>query len=489
MVAPEKGESSAELAVAHEQELEERIRLLIELRWAAAPGLAITTALVRHLGVVPTLPEGELYAISAAIFAYNVVFFVLLRARSGLPVQARSHLASVIANLQISLDLAALTLSLHYAGGIENPVAFFYLLHVSFASVLLSRRATLAQCALAILLYSGLILGERYGWLDHYNLRGVVPAELHRHTTFVWGAAAIFAGTVGYIGILATTIVSRLRQREEEILKLTRELQAHAQRLEAAYDQLAGVERAKSAYLRKVSHELRSPLAALQTSLRVVLDGMTGDIPDRARQLLASSEKASGRILHLVEDLLVLSRAREMRPAGEPMPVDANEAVLRVAETERPRAEQNGVALQLELRDGLPPISGELESVHQLLTNLISNAIKYTSTGGQVTVAAVPDGEQMLISVSDTGIGIAPDELPRIFDDFYRAPRAREFKEEGTGLGLPIVKSIVSSHGGRIEVDSQPGKGTTFRVWLPSYGLAGESAPAASREAGSVGRR
>jgi signal transduction histidine kinase len=487
-MAAETDKSAAEVGVPHEQELEERIRWVIGLRWAAAPGLAATAALVRHLGVVPGLPEGELYAISATILAYNVVFFVLLRAQSGLPVEARHRRASIIANLQISLDLAALTLSLHYAGGIENPVAFFYLLHVGFASILLSRRAALAQCALAIALYSGLILGERYGLWAHYNLRGAVWAGLHRQTIFVWGTAAIFGGTVGYSGLLVSAIASRLRQREDEIVELGRELQAHTEQLQAAYDQLSGVERAKSAYLWKVSHELRSPIAALQTLLRVVMDGVAGAISETARELLASGEKASGRMLHLVEDLLILSRAREMRLTGELVAVDVNEAIRSVAELERPRAEQNGVAIDLGLREGLAPVRGEAESVQQLLTNLISNAIKYTPAGGRVSVTAVPEGEEVVISVSDTGIGIAPGELSHIFEDFYRAPRAREFKEEGTGLGLPIVKSIVSSYGGRIEVDSAPGKGTTFQVRLPSYtGVVG-TAPTGSREAGSVDR-
>jgi signal transduction histidine kinase len=487
-MAAEAGKSPAEVAVPREEELGERIRWLIGLRWAAAPGLAATAALVRHLGVVPALPERELYAISATILAYNVVFFALLRVQSGLGVEARHRLASIIANLQISLDLAALTLSLHYAGGIENPVAFFYLLHVGFASILLTRRAALAQCALAIALYSGLILGERYGLWPHYSLGGVVRAGLHRQTIFVWGTATIFAATIGYTGLLASAIVSRVRQREDEIVKLGRELQAHSEQLQAAYDKLSGVERAKSAYLWKVSHELRSPIAALQTLLRVVLDGVAGAVSDTARDLLASGEKASGRMLHLVEDLLILSRAREMRLTGELAPVDVNEAIRSVAELERPMAEQNGVTLDLGLADELPVVFGDAESMQQLLTNLISNAIKYTPSGGRVSVTSVPEGEEVVISVSDTGIGIAPSELPHIFEDFYRAPRAREFKEEGTGLGLPIVKSIVSSYGGRIEVDSAPEKGTTFQVRLPSYRGAGQKAGAGSREAGSVDR-
>jgi signal transduction histidine kinase len=393
----------------------------------------------------------------------------------------------VAANLQISLDLIALTLVLHFAGGIENPVAFFFLLHVSFASILLSRRATFLQSGLAILLYSGLIIGERYGWWPHHSLQGLVPPGLHQEATLVWGTAGIFAAAVSSIAVLATTIVGRLRQREEDILKLSQELRAHTDRLESAYDQLTGIERAKSDYLRKVSHELRSPLAALQTSLRVVLEGIAGPLPEKARGLLESSELASGRVLRLVEDLLILSRAREMRLMGEFVPVEVNEAIRRVAELQRPRANRDGVTLRLDLRDGLPPVLGEPESVQQLLTNLLANAIKYTPAGGRVSLSASRDGDQVVISVSDTGIGITPSEVTRIFEDFYRAPAARELTEVGTGLGLSIVKSIVASHQGRVDVDSRPGKGSTFLVWLPiarsdASGMAtpAEKAPAST---------
>ena len=132
------------------------------------------------------------------------------------------------------------------------------------------------------------------------------------------------------------------------------------------------------------------------------------------------------------------------------------------------KAAEQGITLKLELGPELPMIHADSRSMEEVLTNLLSNAINYSPDGGTVTVSAVSHGEYLEIRVSDTGIGIARDEIPKIFDKFYRVKHPETRKVIGTGLGLSLVKGIIEAHRGSVEVESEPGVGTTFRVLLPT---------------------
>jgi len=175
-------------------------------------------------------------------------------------------------------------------------------------------------------------------------------------------------------------------------------------------------------------------------------------------------------MLRLVNDLLALTRARTTRPRQylEPvsLPVVAGEVLQLLAD----RAEQKGVGLVNAVPAELPAVLADREGIVQLMTNLTANGVKYTEHGGRVTVSGYQDGQWLAVSVADTGIGIQPEEIPHLFEEFYRTKRGREFQPVGTGLGLAITKAIVDQHEGRISVDSEPGVGTTFLVRLPLEG-------------------
>jgi two-component system, OmpR family, phosphate regulon sensor histidine kinase PhoR len=223
----------------------------------------------------------------------------------------------------------------------------------------------------------------------------------------------------------------------------------------------------KSNFIQMVSHELRSPLASIKQLLTVVLDGLAGDLAEKQRDLLSRSQLKIQSLLDLINDLLDVAKIESGHAFQQQVPLRLGEVLDQTIVLMRPRAESQQVALELDVPADLPLILADARSMEELFTNLISNAIHYSPDGGRVTVSVASRGDYVEVLVSDTGIGIDPEEITKIFDKFYRVKHPRTRQVIGTGLGLAIVKGIVESHRGSIEVESQPGVGTSFRVLLP----------------------
>jgi heavy metal sensor kinase len=212
------------------------------------------------------------------------------------------------------------------------------------------------------------------------------------------------------------------------------------------------------------SHELQTPLTILKGELEVAL--RTPRTPEEYRRILASALEESERIARLVEGLLLLSRADAGVLRMDRKAVELGQLIVEVYEQIQVLADARGVTLAL---GALMPmtIQGDREHLRRLLLNLVDNGIKYTPSGGRVTLSLQEKGEWAVLRVADTGIGFSPEEQERIFQRFYRAPNAGSQSHEGSGLGLCIARSIAEVHGGRIQVDSTPGGGSTFTVFLP----------------------
>jgi two-component system phosphate regulon sensor histidine kinase PhoR len=218
-------------------------------------------------------------------------------------------------------------------------------------------------------------------------------------------------------------------------------------------------------FVANVSHELKTPLAAIHGYAETLRDGALAD-PATATRFTERILDSSRRLQALLEDLLTLSRLESPAGQRERQEVDLGEAARHAIETLTPAAAERGV--DLELRDGSPPpLPGDPDALERLLLNLVDNALKYNRPGGRVTVAVARRGDEAVLEVADTGIGIPSEVLPRIFERFYRVDKGRSRAEGGTGLGLAIAKHVAQAHGGRIEVESEPGRGSTFTVRLP----------------------
>jgi len=230
---------------------------------------------------------------------------------------------------------------------------------------------------------------------------------------------------------------------------------------------LKEINKIKSQFVSMVAHELRAPMAAIKGWLEVVLSGEAGGDAEQNKKWLQRAMDRSDSLLALVDDLLVINRMEAGKIAQKMEPVQINDVIKKIVDFLKPEAEKRKVTLSIELPEDLPSIQADLRDMEKLFTNLISNAVKYNIENGSVLVKGKVEGSSIHLSVKDTGIGISADHLSHIFDDFYRADDEKIKKISGTGLGLTIAKKIVNSHFGRIEVASEPDKGSIFSVFLP----------------------
>jgi len=213
-----------------------------------------------------------------------------------------------------------------------------------------------------------------------------------------------------------------------------------------------------------LAHELRNPLSTLQGNLEGMLDGV---LPLEQRQVATALDQTVF-LSRLVDDLRLLSLAQTGRLTLEQSHTDLATLVRNVVEDFQPLAQDRAVALQVNLPEPAPTANVDPQRIRQVLADLLSNALRYTGESGrvEVTLANGPDGIQL--SVSDTGAGIPPEDLPHIFDRFYRFDRSRSRAAGVTGLGLAIARQLVEAHGGRISAESRPGLGFRFTLPLPS---------------------
>jgi two-component system phosphate regulon sensor histidine kinase PhoR len=217
-------------------------------------------------------------------------------------------------------------------------------------------------------------------------------------------------------------------------------------------------------FISNISHELRTPLAGLKALVDTLQGGAIKDRP-AAKRFLKRMDAEVDTLTQLVEELLELSRIESGLVPLDLALAQVAEVVVPPVDRLRPQGERAGLELTIEMPPGLPPVVADVDRARLVLTNLVHNAVKFTPPGGRITVAALPAGEHVLLSVQDTGVGIAAEDLSRIFERFFKADRARS--GGGTGLGLAIAKHIVQGHGGRIWAESVEGEGSTFFFTLP----------------------
>jgi signal transduction histidine kinase len=472
-------------------ELVERIGWLIRLRWLAVIGVAAFLEVARRVFTVE-LDLGRLYAVLGGLALYNAVLSLIHRQRHaaapalevgrgswlarfltprtllGFEGESEAVRAAMFASIQIAVDLVLLALLLHFGGGLENPFLIFFVFHVIIASILLSRRATFFHATLGFVLIATVGLGECFGLLAHYPLGGVWRDGAYADPRLVAAQLFVLGVTLYLAAYMASTIAVRLRTRVRETVLLSQAVAAQAAELDVTYRRLQAVESAKSQYMRKVSHELRGPLGTIQTALKVVLQRVGATLAPEVRDLLERAERRAGELAEVTHDLLALSRAREGRLLVERSEVDLGAVVGEQVSEVADDAERAGVTVTTEVSGELGTFRGDPRGLGQLCRNLLSNAIRYSPAGGRVTVRLDRRGDRIRLQVEDTGIGISASDLPRVFEEFYRAANARDRVPAGTGLGLAIVRSVAEQHGGTVGVSSEPGRGTCFTVDLPA---------------------
>jgi signal transduction histidine kinase len=604
-----------------EAELVSSVAWLIRLRWIAGAGVLLGTWIVQEIFRLRAA-TGSLYAIGAGILAYNLMFFLLERRLT--QKSARSTDFSRLATGQAILDWLAMTLLIHYSGGVESPAILFFIFHIIIASVFFETRTAFGFALLAVGLLMGTVLLELYGIIPHQAVGGLLEQPLYQNRLYLTAVIFFFTSTALISTFLTSSIQKRLRQREEEVVRLSESLRRATIRLQAlndgartvsstldlpqvlnllvkstveamgvqacsirllnqngrrlepvavyglsqaylnkgpvdaksnplarrvlsgeivnipdalnspllqypeearqegirsvlsaplsgkegplgilrayaveparftiedeaflaaiasqgsiaienamAYRAVEALDASKGQFIRIITHELRSPVSVIRSLLRTLTGGYTGEVNQQQQDLIERAIRRSDFLQKLIDDLLDLAAGKTAvkdHESFEPVPLD--QVVLKVIKRfEVPAKEKN---LNIEWLDETvepkPCVMATQDGIDRIFNNLISNAVKYTLPGGSVKVRlAKIKGEAQLI-VKDTGIGISEDAFPHLFEEFYRAPNAKAVEQEGTGLGLTIIKDYVQRFGGKVAVQSTLGEGTQFTISLP----------------------
>ena len=243
------------------------------------------------------------------------------------------------------------------------------------------------------------------------------------------------------------------------------QVEAEKEVLEQRKAELEQLDRVKSSFTLTVAHELRAPVAAIQSYLRLILDGYIP--PEQQRQYLVRAEQRASAQLELISDLLDLARLQNPDLQVKIEPVDLAQSLREVCDLMSSYAQEKQIQFSVSIPETEIIIAANPKHIRQLWTNLVSNAIKYTDEDGAVDVTMTVQEEQVITTVRDTGIGIAPEDIARIFEEFYRTKAAKAFVQMGTGLGLALVKRIVETYHGQIDLQSKVEEGSTFTVTLP----------------------
>ncbi|HLE52776.1 MAG TPA: HAMP domain-containing sensor histidine kinase [Anaerolineales bacterium] len=332
-----------------------------------------------------------------------------------------------------------------------------------------------------------LVNGEAAGWLLVAPLagewitnspEGLFLRNVNRATLLSALVAALLALTLG--GLLAFTLTRSLRELTEATVEIARgklgkqvkvrstdELGELASSFNKMSLDLAQATQTRRRMTADIAHDLRSPLSVISGYAEALSDGKLLGTPEVYSILYQETKHLS----HLVEDLRTLSLADAGELTLNLQPIQPQSILERVAARYAVAAGQNSISLRVEVGEGMPTVEMDVERMAQVFDNLMVNAFRYTPQGGEVILAARPMNGTVQMQVRDNGSGIAPEDIPHIFDRFYRGDKSRQQNGE-SGLGLAIAKSIVEAHGGKIVVESAPGQGTTFTIVLKTTGLA-----------------
>ena len=294
----------------------------------------------------------------------------------------------------------------------------------------------------------------------------VVCVVITGYATVELAVQAIRSGAYDFLSkpftadVLRMTVAQGLERRRLTLeARRLQKIEEEARELARAKEELERLDRFKTTFMLTVAHELRAPLNALQSFLWAILKGYIP--PEEQQEVLGRAVHRVQELLDLVDDLLKLAAAKSEKGLEKREPVSLADVLEKVAPLFQKEAEAKGLAWAVEVR-ARPVVRADPDQMAQVWSNLISNAVKYTPAGGRVRVALEERDGWAIGTVEDTGIGIPPQDLERIFEEFYRTPQAKEVAPRGTGLGLPLVKQILEAHGGSITVESEVGRGSRF---------------------------
>jgi signal transduction histidine kinase len=447
------------------ENMREQVQWLVFLRWIAGIMVVVSVLAGKAFFHIETITVPLLLGI--IILLYNFVFqlirkyFMTHQEESKTAVKRRL----TFINLQIFLDLIVLAALIYFTGGIVNPFLSFFIFHMVISSILLSRRSAYAWAFFTIILESMLFYLEHFNYIPHQGFLPGYPIGLVENVNHVMFILVAFSVTLLITVYFATSIMRPIRKRQLDLQELQNSINHKRALLEKSNEELSEMDKSKTEFLYRVEHELKAPIGALQGLISVVNRGYESVDSKKKKDLLLRAEGRICMMKELVSDLLSLSRINERSFKLNIQRVDLGLVIKDVVTELTGFSNKRDVPVNLEIADDEFQIPADKEAIIEVFRNLIHNAIKY-SFEGEVKVTLSCSKDFIVIKVQDSGIGIGEDDLGHIFNDFFRTPNAKAF-EEGSGLGLSLVKRLVEQHCGIISVTSELNKGSIFTVSLP----------------------
>lgn len=427
-----------------------RIIWFVRLRWVAILGVLVVFAFTRTVLHVQYSALPVLLLLLWLII-YNTFFWFQSRSLS----DGDTSRSLLIARSQVYLDLITLALLLYFSGGIENPFSYYFIFHTVIASILLPGKEGLFITSLTVIIYSSVVFLDFFGLIPHFPLSGLYGATMYQEGRFVLAKLFVFASTLYIVCYFTTSISTQLNKKTTELVHTNEKLrQADEDRVRAVL---------------VVTHELRAPLTSIESLLNTVLKGYVslGCKRCKVMPVIKRSYIRIKNLLTLTDDLLNFHRIELGSTVLKKTPLRLEGIITDTIRELKGWSRKKGISIVKSHVRNLPPVLADANSAKTIVSNLISNAIKYNNSNGRVKISAKCTGDFVEVSVSDSGIGIPRDDLPRVFELFYQGDYTKKMRRKGVGLGLSLVKRLVESHGGKISVSSEWGKGSEFTFTLP----------------------
>ncbi|MGE5352794.1 MAG: sensor histidine kinase [Syntrophothermus sp.] len=432
---------------------------LIKLRYGA---VAMLVAMLLGLEFIMKLPLTHTQAMAYSIITLSILFYnaCFHYFRRYIKPEAGKFHALHLSFLQMIFDLAALMLLVHYGGGIENPLYMFFIFHMIIGSLILPGYVIYTISGGVVLMFSLMAFAEYFGLLAHHGVYSLFTYPLYNNLNFIIVFLIVFSLMMFVSVIIANKIAHELYRREQDLVETLKKLNQ------------AEIEKQK--YIMGVVHEIKTPVAAVQSYLDLILGAFLGPVAPGVSERLLRARKRSEETIQMINNVLRLSKLKLLNElSAEEIKID--ELLCGIIDQHRAMTEQKGVNVVLkDNRQIKKDVLADRALLGVAFSNLLGNSVKYIGGGGIIEILLSDNSEVLAVELCDNGIGIPESELNKIFEEFYRGSNIKHGGYEGSGMGLSVVKQIIERHKGTISVKSpsrlaSEGKpGACFKITLPA---------------------
>ena len=470
VTAPPDGPELWRPEQVHDRLVVERLRLNVYARFFVIVFMLGAGLIAVHLMGVQGLDLSALFILSGTMVLYSTMLPLLTirGARAG-NTPRRVRLLKRRLVISVLLDFMALTVAVWIVGGTRSPFLGFYLFHLAISAFLLTRRTALLITLFSIVLLIGLVFSELMGLIPIHSPIGAVALPEPLTRTYALTTIIVYCTLFVLISLSATGLMVRLRQAESESYQQSLELE-HLMAMRREFMLIA-------------MHNMNSPLAVTSMLLRNLQSGALGELDPRHSEQIHRALKRLDGLDEFLADLRKLSELRRADLHEQSTEVSLEFLLVQVIDEHRELAERKAQSITFDPHSITGLVFGVPRLLHEALVNYVTNAIKYTPEGGQIRAMIIERGDQVRVEVTDTGVGLSPQDTSKVFDEFVRVNKCNSAinKTKGSGLGLSLVKQIVAAHKGIVGVDSTLGKGSTF--WFEIPGLRSPDSPVSTSQA------